>query len=306
MTKAPARSSLRWIRVLRLTCATIMFFFIISYIAISVSWASSFTSSQDRSLGSLTPAQYGLAYENVSFSSTYSDKLTLRGWWIPNPKSHRALIIVHGRNENRTLPLGLSKPLWDSGFSLLYYDMRGHGLSDGDHYSFGEREQWDEVGAVNYLKSKGFAPADIGALGWSMGGASSIMAFSDTPDLKAVISDSSYADYAQLTQNRFGSGLSGFYLPGMLLAGRVLFNVDLEQVKPVNAIKNLGQRHIFLIHGDKDDFVPVDNFYRLKAAGGANVTESWLAPGSEHVKSFEDHPQEYIQRVVAFFNKELE
>ena len=247
-----------------------------------------------------------MTYEDVSFSTTYSDKLTLRGWWIPNPKSHRALIILHGRGDNRTVPLGLSKPLWDNGFSLLFYDMRAHGLSDGDHYSFGQREQWDEVGAVNFLKSKGFAPSAIGAVGWSMGAASTIMAFSDTPDLKAVVSDSSYADYAQLTQSRYGSGLSGVYLPGMLVASRLFFNVDLDQDKPENAIKNIGQRHIFLIHGEKDDYVPVNNFNRLKVAGGTNVTESWLAPGSAHVQSFEYHPDEYIQRVVAFFDKELD
>jgi uncharacterized protein len=306
MSTTRPRRSFGWIKVLRLTSAALLFTFIFSYLLISFIWANNFTSSPTRELGPLTPAQYGLSYEEVTFPSVYQDHLNLRGWWIPNPAAKRVLVMVHGRNGTRTTLLGLSKPLWDNGFSLLFFDLRAEGLSDGSHYSFGQEEQWDVVGAVNFVKSKGFAPPDIGAIGWSMGGASSIMAFSQTSDLKAVVSDSSYADYAQLTQSRYGSGLSSIYLPGMLFASRVLFDVDLNQAKPEESIQHLGQRHIFLIHGENDTYVPVDNFYRLKTAGGANVTASWLAPDSEHVGSFDRHPVEYIQRVVTFFDKELE
>jgi dipeptidyl aminopeptidase/acylaminoacyl peptidase len=43
-----------------------------------------------------SPAELGLPFENVAFSS--ADGLTLRGWWIPAPGSDRAVIQLHGRS----------------------------------------------------------------------------------------------------------------------------------------------------------------------------------------------------------------
>ncbi len=307
VTLSVPQKSLRWIKFLRLISVAVLFLLAFSYISISISWANSFTSAPNRTLGPLIPTQYGLSYENVSFQSAAEDKINLRGWWLPNPKASRALIMVHGKGGTRTMLLGLSKPLWDSGYSLLFFDLRGHGESDGEHYSFGQREQFDVIGAVNFVKSKGFGPGAIGAVGWSMGGASAIMAMSQTADLKAVVSDSSYANYAQLTQTRYASGpsMTGLLLPGMLAADRLLLDVDIDQVKPEDAIRKLGQRHVFLIHGDQDFYVPVSEYERLRQVGGANVTESWLVPGADHILSFERYPAEYARRVIAFFDREL-
>lgn len=41
-----------------------------------------------------TPADYGLPFEEVTFSAT--DGLQLRGWWIPVQGSDRAVIVMHG------------------------------------------------------------------------------------------------------------------------------------------------------------------------------------------------------------------
>ncbi|MDH4137348.1 MAG: hypothetical protein OEW09_11640, partial [Anaerolineae bacterium] len=40
------------------------------------------------------PAQYGLAYEEVTFPSR--DGLTLRGWFIPAPEARGTVVFCHG------------------------------------------------------------------------------------------------------------------------------------------------------------------------------------------------------------------
>ncbi|NWJ47973.1 MAG: prolyl oligopeptidase family serine peptidase [Chloroflexi bacterium] len=295
------------LRLLRLSLFVFFCLLVSSYLGASYLYANAFTTSKDRSLGDKTPATYGLTYENVSFPAASDKKPTLRGWFVPNSASNKVLVLVHGRDATRRFGLSLSKPLWDAGYSLLLFDLEAHGQSDGDHYSFGQREQWDVVGAVNYLKSRGFASQHIGALAWSMGASSTIMAMSDIPDLKTAVSDSAYADFAHLQASRVATYplLLQFVFPGVLVFGRLFYDVDIEASKPVQAIKSLGDRHLFLIHGEADTTVPVENFYTLKEAGGKNITETWLLPGVEHVQAFETYPQEYISRVTAFFKLEL-
>jgi dipeptidyl aminopeptidase/acylaminoacyl peptidase len=273
----------------------------------SIFAANYLTTSPSRSLGLYTPKDVGLKYEEISVQSPADDKITLRGWWIPNSKSDRVLILSHVKNGTRSVFLPLFKPLSDAGYNLLAYDMRGQGLSDGDHYTYGQKEQQDLLGVVSFVKGKGFAPGKIGALGWSMGAATSLLAMGATPDIKATVSDSAYGDFSQAINSRFSSitKLPPFFMSGILVAGNIFYGVDVAKVKPAEAIKNIGNRHVFIIHCTEDDNVPVSEAYRLKEAGGASISEFWILPGLKHVGAFEAYPAEYIRRVVAFFDKEL-
>jgi dipeptidyl aminopeptidase/acylaminoacyl peptidase len=295
MSKNKNNQKFKLKRFLKMALIAVLLTVVVTYVAFSIYAVFAYTQSPNRALGTTTPATWGLPYEEVSFASAAIDKLTIRGWFIPNPKSGRVLVLVHGQNATRVEHLDISKPLWDNGYNILLIDMRGHGLSDGDHYSLGFYEQWDIVGAANYLKSRGFNPNAIGAMGWSMGAASTIMAFSQTPDIKAIVSDSGYANL---------SSLDGLLYPGALLTCRWLRGFDLEQIKPEEAITKIGSRHALVIQGDQDHNVPVENAYKLKQAGGANV-ELWVLPGVAHVSSFYAQPEAYLQRVLAFFDREL-
>jgi dienelactone hydrolase len=294
-------------KIFRLSLFTLLTFVIFGYLAVTIFGANGFTSPPTRALGSDTPATYGLNYENISFQTTYKDNITLKGWWIPRKDSDKVLIFLHPKDGTRLALLPLAKPLWERGYNLLLFDMRSHGESGGEHYYFGAREQWDTVGAVNFVKGKGFAPGKIGAIGWSMGAATTIMAMSQTQDIKAAVVDSAYADFASLADRQFTTAtrLPKFLLGGILVAGRILYDVDVDAAKPVDAIKNLGNRHLFLIHGTADTLVPVSDTEKLIAAGGSNITEKWLVEGAVLVGAYELQPESYINRVVAFFDREL-
>ncbi|MEI6042915.1 MAG: alpha/beta fold hydrolase [Chloroflexota bacterium] len=285
------------VRFYRMVAVALVFTLVFSYVAISVYGALALTTSGNRDLGPDTPAMYGLAYENVTFKTAAQDGLNLRGWLIPDAKTRRVLILVPGQGGKRTDQLVLSKTFWDNGFNLLYMDPRGHGQSDGDHHTFGQYEQWDVIGAVNFLKGKGFKPENIGVIGWSMGAATALLAIGQTPDIKAVVSDSGYADL---------TSMHGIFSPGIMIASRLLRGIDTTQVKPEEALRKLGQRHVLVIHGDQDRNVPVSNAYRLQQAGGATQVELWVLPGVGHVGAYGSQPDEYMRRVTTFFNQELE
>ena len=149
------------------------------YAYVSYAMASGVT-TPDRSSLDGHPDEYGLPYEDVTFSPRGDewDDIVLRGWVIEKerlagPKDELTVILVHGLNSNRTgdNSLALASRLFGLDFNVLLFDMRGHGESDGVQLSAGYFEKWDVLGAYDYLVQRGVPPERIGVLGWSMGGA---------------------------------------------------------------------------------------------------------------------------------------
>lgn len=288
----------RWQRASLLISGGLLFALLVSYAGLSVYKAVQYTTTPRQTASGETPANFGLPYEDVAFPSAADDALTLRGWWIPNPASPHTIILVHGRYENRTSHDALMRPLWEHGYNVLLFDLRGHGTSDPGSCTYGLREQWDIVGAVNFAKAKGIPTGSIGVVAWSLGAASAIMAMRQTNDIAAVVSDSAYANSDPLLAHNA-------LRPGLALAMRLVRGIDLGHVKPEEAIAHVGARHVFLIHGARDQAVPIAQAYRLQAAGGANVSDTWIVPGTNHTQAYPNQPAEYLQRVFTFFDTEL-
>jgi uncharacterized protein len=298
-------------RLLRIGLLLSLGALLLGYGGISVYGAYAFAQVPNRVTSfKSTPADYGLAYQEVSFESAAKDNLTLRGWWLPNLASDKAIIYVHGREQSRAERLYLSKELWNTGYNLLFFDLRGHGLSAGDRYTYGQFESWDVVGAFNFVKSKGFAPQNIGLYGTSLGAATALLAMEHSPQIQTVFSDSSYASFEELAIQRIQveKGVPSFFLPGIFTAGTLLFGFKVDELRPEVALKNLSNntnRHIFLTHGTADTLIPFDHFNRLKAAGGSNIRGIFIANKADHAQAIDLYRSEYMEYFETFFKANL-
>ncbi|MEE8348119.1 MAG: hypothetical protein V3R94_01000, partial [Acidobacteriota bacterium] len=77
-----------------------------------------------------TPEQFDLPHtEDVHFET--SDDLTLSGWFIRGT-SRATVILVHGLAANRAEMLPHAGDLHRAGFSVLLYDSRHRGQSEGN------------------------------------------------------------------------------------------------------------------------------------------------------------------------------
>ena len=270
----------------------------ITYSSLAVYKAFQYTNTPRQNVSSITPPNDGLTYEDVSFPSAAGDGVQLSGWWVPNPNSHRALILVHGRYANRMQMLPLAKSLWEQGYNLLLFDLRGHGKSTYVESTYGIKEEWDVIGAAQFARRQGFAPESIGVIGWSLGGASTLMAMGSSTDFAAAMTDSAYANSDPLLARNP-------LRPGLALAMKLFRGVDLSKVRPVDSIRELHDRSIMLIQGAADTAVPPAQEKLLQAAGGGNVKQVWIVPGAGHVQAYSQHPSEYIQKVATFFEEAL-
>ncbi len=136
--------------------------------------------------------------------------------------------------------LHFSSDLAHHGFAVLAFDLRGNGESPAAPRSFGLYEQRDVLGAVDFLHSGPLPypelgrPHAIAAWGESLGGATVILATANEPSIKAVVSDSSYADVLlRLERDIPAQG----HIPPIFHSWRtgrcqLLYGVDYYNIKP--------------------------------------------------------------------------
>jgi uncharacterized protein len=307
-TTSATQTSGKLIRYARRALVLLVVLLVVLYAAIAALAANVVTTPR-RAPVSTTPAAAGLQYQDVQFPAATGDA-TIAGWYIPAENAKRAVVLVHGKDSNRATAFAgrfveLAAALHQRGFTVLMIDLRGHGESSAARFTFGLYERRDVIGAVAYLQSKQpLAPGNIGVLGVSMGAAAGIGALHDDSTIGALVADCSYAEVYPLMQMHWSeaSRLPEFFLPGALLAGRMLTGVDLVQARPVAEVGKIEQP-VLIIHGDADSFTPIEQGRQLAAA--APQAEYWEVPGADHSRAYATNPSAYIERVVAFFEQAL-
>ena len=248
----------------------------------------------------ISPANLGRvarAAENIRL--TASDGVELDGWFIPNIKSDKAVIICHGYPMDKGNVLGFTSFLAKD-FNLLLFDFRAMGKSGGFFSTGGWRETKDVTAAVNFLKAKGFA--HIGAFGFSMGAATLAMAKNE--EIKARVLDSPFASLSRELDFIF-RGLGVFRIPllrFMQVWNLIFLGTGSGRVAPEKFIAAI-KTPVLLIHGDKDTQVPVESSLRLKAANPR--AELWIINGANHGETLAIAENSYKNKVVDFFQKNL-
>lgn len=272
-----------------------------SYAGIAGLVAQRFTSAQRRR------PQESAALQ-VRFASR-DGRARIAAAYLPAAQARAAVVFVHGKDACRGDELKgntaeLAASFNQAGFAVLMIDLRGHGDSSRARLTYGQRERFDVLGAVDWLRAQGHTR--IGVLGASMGAASTLLAAADEPGIHAVVADSAFCDFGQMIERQYRklSHLPGFVLPGALAIGRALTGVALRTVRPLDAARRLGlaSRPCLLIHSAGDRFVPAADACRLAEAAKG---ELWITDSPGHIGSYRAEPAAYTTRVLGFFEQHL-
>ena len=115
--------------------------------------------------GPSTPADLGLAYEDVTFET--QDGIAISGWLIAAGSDTRAaVVLLHGFSWNRMPDLTEFVPWLQPRYHVLQFDFRGHGESGDAPITLGTAERRDVAAAVRFMVSRGYGP--IALMGLSM------------------------------------------------------------------------------------------------------------------------------------------
>ncbi len=250
------------------------------------------------------------AAEDVEFDSD-DDGVRIRGWLLrvaestPGP----AVVLCHGAWTGRRECLPLALRFRERGYTVLVFDFRAHGLSEGRYISVGHHEMNDVLGAVHYVKARPEVdPERIAVIGFSMGAAAAIRAAARCPDIRTLVADSAYASFAEAVRYSFRQVMHFPHYPFGLLAlrwARWILRVDPQQLRPIDAIAQVAPRPVLIVHGQEDEVVPVRHAYMLFKAA-LEPKELWVAPEARHVGARDVYPEEYFTRVETFVRTALQ
>lgn len=263
--------------------------------------------SLEKHAATVSPARYGLEYSSVVFPSR--DGLLLDGWLLGNRTDEPVVILVHGFGANRAEPadrvFDITKRLLSEDFNVFMFDLRAQGESQGDRVSGGLYERNDLLGAIDYLRSRGYT-AKIGVMGFSMGAATSLLTAAISPDISAVVADSSFTNVVSVIHAQFDNwGVPEWLLPGVELFSRFLYGLDMNAVSPLDALQTI-KVPVFIIHGGNDNLIPTEQAFELKEVCQNPESELWVIPQAGHTDGFSVMPADYLNRVSEFFELTLE
>jgi uncharacterized protein len=273
--------------------------FIVASVLIIISlWGFYSSIRPPKIISSLTPRDLNMNYEDVSFKT--ADGLTLRGWYIlsANP-TKKTLILLHGypADKGNILP---ALAFLHEDFNLLLFDFRYLGKSEGSYSTAGAKEVEDLLAAIQFLKDRGIN--QVGVWGFSMGGAVALMALAKASEIRAVISESSYASLAHMAFELLRIPLLNYpiaYLVGFW--AKIFLGIDLREASPVDRIRDTTVP-ILLIHSSADAVIPFSHARLLQQALAKNPNaEFWFHEQYAHGQLASD----YRTRIKDFFLKHL-
>jgi uncharacterized protein len=212
--------------------------------------------------------------EEVYF--TTADGLRLHGWFFPaegaSPDSPApALVHCHGNAGNINWHTEFSSFLPREGISVLLFDYRGFGRSDLPPGRLARRDLiTDSRAAIEHVLARpDVDPAAVGVYGVSVGGVIGLAAAAEEPRVRAVVSIAAFSTWQGIVADHGGRIAARLIAPGADAA---------------ESIARLGDRPVLIIHGTRDQIVPVHHAQRLKDAADRAGTQAELIvdPGADH------------------------
>ncbi len=231
--------------------------------------------------------------ETLSF---FVDRLKLMGevYFPETPSPHPALCLCHGipaapYNPETLDPLGypvLARKFSEVGFVTLIFNFRGTGRSEGNLDILGWAE--DLARALDLLSSfREVNQKEISVFGFSAGAAVAIYVAAQDRRVARVISGACPAEFDFLFQTASVTEvIKRFRNIGIIRDTNFPPSLSewlkgFDQISPVRWISRISPRPILILHGDKDEVVPLTQAQRLYEAAG-KPKEMIVIPGAGH------------------------
>ena len=249
-------------------------------------------------------------WQDVYFVSREND-IKLSGWLFNFFPNRPIIIVTHGINPNgkcKSESNLVASLLVKKNFNVLTIDLRNYGQSDKvtSFDDLGLKSYNDILGAFDFLKKIGFKGNEIGLHGISLGASTSIFAAFAEPEILAVWSDSSLAEFNMILKDEIARyGMSIEFGPAVSLAGKILTGIDPTLLSP--ALKLSKTQSYFFTHGDSDKRVLTKHFDYFQEFSLKNKinSEFWLVKDSDHLDGMFKYTDEYSDKMERFFNSNL-
>jgi alpha-beta hydrolase superfamily lysophospholipase len=249
-----------------------------------------------------TPISYEMNFDWVEFPSP--DGVPVKGWYVPVAGAARGTIVYcHGLNRTRIEMLPMAAFGHQLGYDGLLFDFRHQGASGGPLTTLGYEERLDVVGAVHYALDQQHATRPVILWGVSMGAAAALMAAAESPDVAAVISDSSFLSLQDTIEHHWKLF---FHLPSFPVANEMVQWIAWQggfrasEFDLVNAVTRIGNRPILFLALQGDRRMPPSIAADLYSHAASPYKELVVLPGQRHGEGFNQAREQYEKAVEQF------
>ena len=234
--------------------------------------------------------------------------LTLHGMEFRNPENTNVWVIVlHGWTNVKREVSSYAMEHYKRGFNVLIPDLRGHGNSESKYVTMGWLDRLDVVDWINSIVKEN-PKAKIILHGVSMGAATTMMTTGEKlpENVLMAIEDCGFVGVKEIFTDRCKRK---YHLPPKLVMPQASLICKLVNgffFGEASAIKQLkkSKTPTLFIHGDKDDFVLLDNLDPVFNACAAEK-EKYIIRGAEHALSSHWFHEEYWNVVNDYVDRHL-
>lgn len=249
-------------------------------------------------------SDFNLPYEDVWIPISGS-QARLHAWWIPAPTKQENFVLLAdeptniltspkvmlylcgvGRNMGDYNYLARVSAFRQLGFSVLVFDYRGYGLSQGDFPNEAQVYQ-DSQAAWQYLRDVRQIPSEqIYIYGESLGGAIALDLAIKHPEAGGLIMQSSFTSMAEAVRHK---AFLQIFPINFLLS---------ERFDSLSKIQSLKVPVLFL-HGESDSVVPFEMSQRLYNAA-SEPKQLFIISKADHVRIYQPGEQSYLKAIQKF------
>jgi len=213
---------------------------------------------------------------------------------IPDKENPLCVIASHGllSSKDSEKYIALGERLSQEGMAMLRFDFRGLGESEGRMEDDTVSRRVIDLGtAIAFVRSHPALGKKVGFIGSSLGGYVSLIRASMDQQIKGVVT---WATPFHLDDLKSNKGTEGHPLPEQA------FFEDLPKHRLLPLLSRV--TNCMVIHGEKDELVPVDQAWEIFHNLGA-PKEIHMIEGADHRLTQPAHRQRAIQLTVDWFKK---
>ena len=213
---------------------------------------------------------------------TAEDGVKIHGWLAPADSAIATVVISHGNGGNISYLLPVMRELQRRGLSVLMYDYRGYGRSEGSPDEEGIYR--DGRAAFDYAVKLPEVEAErIILWGTSLGGAVAVDVATQRP-AAALILESTFSSAKDVARTAYPFLPARFFL-------RTKFN-SVEKIQKIRI-------PLLFMHGTHDSIIPIELGRRLFRVAH-NPKEFYEIPAADHNDTFSVGGAEYFETVIRF------